>query len=128
MKNTNIYLEFIKYLKLEEKKRLIKNPQLKNLEKHHIIPFHSGGFKNGPVVLCTAKNYVLAHYYRYLANKQKRDLITITMRRNQKIGSFQRALLGVLAKKQIKRYFLTQTGKLNKVKKEVKKQVEKMPF
>jgi hypothetical protein len=120
MKNSNIYLEFIKYLKLEEKK-LIKNPQLKDLEKHHIIPFHSGGLKNGPVVLCTTKNHVLAHYYRYLAYKQKGDLVTITMRRNQKIGSSQRALLGVLANKKNKKGFFNSNWQAKQGKKGGKK-------
>lgn len=45
MKNIDIYVEFIKYLKVEEKK-LLKNPDFKNLEKHHIIPFHQGGKKD----------------------------------------------------------------------------------
>ena len=85
MKNIDIYVKFIKYLKVEEKK-LLKNPDFKNLEKHHIITFHQGDFKKGPVVLCTVKNHVLAHYYRYLAYRQKSDWIAFTMRSNQKIG------------------------------------------
>lgn len=120
MINNNIYLEFIRYLKLEEKK-LLKNPPLKDLEKHHIIPFHSGGLKNGPVVLCTAKNHVLAHYYRYLAYKQKGDQVCYLMRQNQKMGSLKRALLGVLANKQNQKGFFNSDWQAKQGKKGGKK-------
>lgn len=60
----NIYEQFIHFLKTEE--NFLKLNQLKNLEKHHIIPLHNGGLKKGSVVLCTPKKHTLAHYYRYL--------------------------------------------------------------
>jgi hypothetical protein len=82
---TNIYYQFIDYLKKEEKKL---NKNHKNLEKHHIVPLHDGGKKNGSIVLCTTKNHTLAHYYRYLAFRQKGDYIAFIMRWNQKIGLF----------------------------------------
>ena len=52
MTNENIYEQFIKYLKKEEKKLNLKE---KNLEKHDILPLHAGGKKESPVVLCTEK-------------------------------------------------------------------------
>lgn len=72
----NIYEQFIKHLKKEETKLHLKDS---NLEKHHIIPLHDNGLKNGPIVLCTSKNHILAHYYRYLAYKQKGDLVAFKM-------------------------------------------------
>ncbi len=53
MTNKNIYEQFIDYLKEEEKKLNLND---KNLEKHHILPLHTGGLKDGPVLLCTSKN------------------------------------------------------------------------
>ena len=70
--NLNIYEQFIKYLKVEEKTLNLKN---KNLEKHHVLPLHSGGLKHREIVMCTSKNHTLAHYYRYLVYKEKGDLI-----------------------------------------------------
>lgn len=114
MINYDIYQQFIEHLKNLEKQLLVdfskevkkSDFQLKNafnlqkscelnLEKHHIIPFHNGGLKNGPVVFCPPNNHVLAHYYRYLAYKQKGDFVAFTMRQKQKISSRNRALLGV---------------------------------
>ena len=60
----NIYTQYIGYLKTEEKR--IKNKNL-DLEKHHIIPLHDKGEKDGEIVLCTCQQHTLAHYYRFLA-------------------------------------------------------------
>lgn len=59
-----IYEQFIKYLKEKEKNLTLID---KNLEKHHILPLHAGGQKDGPIILCTQQNHTLAHYYRYLS-------------------------------------------------------------
>ena len=80
-----IYEQFIDYLIGLEKHGFTPNEQ-KNLEKHHILPYHDGGSKEGSVVLCTSKNHTLAHYYRYLAYGQKGDLVAFTMRWNQTFG------------------------------------------
>lgn len=71
-----IYKQFLDYLKNEEK-YLDKS---KDYEKHHILPLHDGGSKRGPVILCTAKNHTLAHYYRFLTYGQKGDYVAFTMR------------------------------------------------
>lgn len=101
-KYENIYDQFIKYLK-EEEKNLNKND--KNLEKHHILPLHDGGKKGGPKILCTSKNHTLAHYYRYLAFKQKGDYVAFTMRWNQTIGLKERCLLSIKKNKKLKNTF-----------------------
>lgn len=93
MKYKNIYDQFIEYLKKEEKK--LNYYKEDNLEKHHILPLHDGGKKNGPKVLCTSKNHTLAHYYRYLAFKQQGDFVAFKMRWNQTVGLKERCLLSV---------------------------------
>lgn len=93
----NIYDQFIDYLKKEERSL--------NLEKHHILPFYDKGRSNEPIVLCSAKNHTLAHYYRYLAYGQRGDFVVFTMRRNQKIEKIERALLAVEKNKQFKNGF-----------------------
>ena len=100
---TNIYEDFINYLYILEK--TLKTMSNLNIEKHHILPLHAGGTKNGPCVLCTSKNHTLAHYYRYLVFRQKGDFVAYTMRWNQKIGIKQRALLAVETNKQLKNIF-----------------------
>lgn len=102
MTNNNIYKQFIDYLKKEEKKLDLNE---KNLEKHHILPLHSGGSKDGPVILCTQKNHTLAHYYRYLIFKKDGDLVAYKMCLNQKIGVYERALLSVKTNKKLKNKF-----------------------
>ena len=97
-----IYEQFIEYLKQEEKKLNLQN---NNLEKHHIKPLHDGGLKSGEVVICTAKNHTLAHYYRYLTFKQVGDLVAFKMRWNQTIRTQERALLGVEQHKKSKKLF-----------------------
>ena len=98
----NIYKQFIQYLKKEEKKLDFSN---KNLEKHHILSLHAGGLKEGPVIICNAKNHTLAHYYRYLAFKETGDLVAFQMRWNQKIGVKERASLAVKKNKELKNIF-----------------------
>jgi hypothetical protein len=44
MINQNIYEQFIEYLQKEEKNLELNN---QTLEKHHILPLHSGGKKDG---------------------------------------------------------------------------------
>ena len=87
-----IYDQFIKYLKKEETKLDLN---LKGLEKHHILPLHDGGQKNGPVVLCSRQNHTLAHYYRYLTYGQIGDRICFQMRRGCQMSSTDMALLAV---------------------------------
>ncbi len=67
----DIYLSFIAYLKT--KKYLDNTP----LEKHRILPQHAGGtYKmDGNIVRCSFVDHRLAHYYRFLAYRQKGDLI-----------------------------------------------------
>ena len=81
------------------RKKVIKK-QFK-VKRFIITPYYTLSFRRvkGPVVWCTAKNHVLAHDHRYLAYKQKGDQVCYLMRQNSKIGSYQRALLGVLANK-----------------------------
>ena len=74
----NIYNQFIEYLEQEEKKFDLNT---KNLEKHHILPLHDGGSKNGRIVLCSRENHTLAHYYRFLAYGQLGDSVAYKMRR-----------------------------------------------
>ncbi len=102
MTNKNIYGQFVEYLKKEEQKLNLND---KNLEKHHILPLHVGGKKDGLIVLCTQKNHTLAHYYRYLSYKEKGDFIAFTMRWNQKIGTKERSLLAVEKNKKLKNLF-----------------------
>lgn len=98
----SIYEQFIEHLKHEETKLDLT---AKNLEKHHILPLHDGGQKNGPVVLCTSKNHTLAHYYRYLAFGQRGDFVSFTMRWNQRVGLKERTQLAVEKNKQLKNTF-----------------------
>jgi hypothetical protein len=53
------------------------------------------------VLLCTSKDHTLAHYYRYLAFKQKGDYVAFTMRWNQKIGIKERSILAVEKNKKL---------------------------
>jgi hypothetical protein len=98
----NIYEQFIEHLTKEEKKLNLND---KNLEKHHILPLHSGGQKDGPVVLCTQKNHTLAHYYRYLVYKERGDKVAYIMRWNQKLGIRERSLLAVEKNRKLKNLF-----------------------
>ena len=97
-----IYEQFIEHLKNEEKQRDLND---KNLEKHHILPLHDGGLKNGPTVLCSSQEHTLAHYYRYLAYRQRGDLVAFTMRWNQKKGVNERVQLAVEKNKQLQNTF-----------------------
>ncbi len=73
MIKNDIYLAFIAYLKT--KKYLDSTPVA--LQKHRILPQHAGGtYKmDGNIVLCSFVDHRLAHYYRFLAYRQKGDLI-----------------------------------------------------
>jgi hypothetical protein len=102
MTNQNIYQQFIEYLKKEEKQLNLKT---NNLEKHHIKPLHYGGLPDGEVVICSAKNHTLAHYYRYLTFKQVGDSVAFKMRWNQTIGIRERAKLAVEKNKKLKNLF-----------------------
>jgi hypothetical protein len=110
----NIYEQFINYLKEEEKKLNLKN---NNLEKHHILPLHAGGKKDGQIVLCTSKNHTLAHYYRYLVYKERGDKVAYIMRWNQKRGSTERSLLAVEKNKNNKNLFWNSEWQSNQGKK-----------
>ena len=74
-------------------------------EKHHILPLHDGGLKNGPTVLCSSQEHTLAHYYRYLAYRQRGDLVAYKMRWNQKLSLSERSQLAVEKNKQLKNTF-----------------------
>lgn len=87
-----IYDQFIEYLKKEETKLDLN---AKDLEKHHILPLHDGGQKNGSVVLCSRQNHTLAHYYRFLTYGQRGDKICFQMRQGRQISSADMALLAV---------------------------------
>lgn len=67
----DIYFAFIAYLKT---KKYVSSTKL---EKHRILPQHAGGTykKDGNVVRCSFDDHLLAHYYRFLAYRQKGDLI-----------------------------------------------------
>jgi hypothetical protein len=92
-KATDIYKQFIEYLKsIESPKNLDLNP---NLEKHHIVPKHAGGALSSEVVICCSSNHMLAHFYRFLAYGERGDWVCYCMRKNQKISTRDRALLGV---------------------------------
>lgn len=67
----DIYLAFIAYLKT---KKYLCNTKL---EKHRILPQHAGGTyeRDENVVRCSFDDHLLAHYYRFLAYRQKGDLI-----------------------------------------------------
>jgi hypothetical protein len=110
----NIYEQFINYLKEEEKKLSLKN---NHLEKHHILPLHTGGKKDGQIVLCTSKNHTLAHYYRYLVYKERGYKVAYIMRWNQKIGNKERALLAVEKNKKLKNLFWNSQWQSNQGKK-----------
>ena len=107
----NIYTQYIGYLKTEEKKTKDKNL---DLEKHHIIPLHDGGKKDGEIVLYPDSIHLplsllsfgsKGHYYRYLAYSQKGDMVAFSMRWNQKLGLNQRALLAIEQNKKRKNLF-----------------------
>lgn len=93
-KRVLIYDQFIEYLKNEERKGFQSQESL-DLEKHHILPLHAGGEKNGPVVLCSSRNHKLAHYYRYLTYRQLGDKVCFQMRRGCKMSSSEKALLAI---------------------------------
>ena len=100
----NIYEQFIEYLKHQEKNLKLKDKYLEknsNLEKHHILPLHAGGLKKGPVVICTSKNHIFAHYYRYLAYNELGDKVAYTMRNGSTMSTKERSLLGVQKMKKI---------------------------
>lgn len=95
----DIYEQFIAHL-LELEKHLLLEPD-SDIEKHHILPFHDGGLKLSSTVYCSSTNHTLAHYYRYLAYGQKKDLVAFIMRRNQKIGIKERVALSIQKNQQL---------------------------
>ena len=96
-----IYEQFVFYLKAKEKTLLLTA----SYEKHHILPLHYGGLNNGPTVLCSSKDHILAHYYRYLACGQRGDFVAYKMRWNQKLSLSERSQLAVEKNKQHKNTF-----------------------
>jgi len=95
----NIYQQYVIYLQFLEQNGF-SSEQKNFLEKHHILPLHGGGKKEGPIVLCTVHNHTLAHYYRYLAYGQLGDKVAYQMRWNQKLGFTHRGLLSAKINKQ----------------------------
>lgn len=87
-----IYKQFIEYLKKKEKNLNLRD---NNLEKHHILPLHAGGKKDGEIVVCTFKDHTLAHYYRYLVYNEIGDLVAFKMRSGINISTQERSLLDI---------------------------------
>lgn len=97
----NIYEQFIDYLKkveMEERRGDCKQ----EVEKHHILPKFAGGKDANNTVYCSSKNHILAHFYRFLVYGEKGDWVCYSMRKNQKIGARERALLAVKKQRQLK--------------------------
>jgi hypothetical protein len=87
----DIYDQFIDYLKKLALKGLDLNEGVK---KHHIFPKHAGGSdERNNIVLVSTKNHTLAHFYRFLAYKEKGDWVTYIMRKDRKTNSRERSLL-----------------------------------
>lgn len=97
-----IYKHYIKFLKKLEKTYGFK---MIGLEKHHILPLHDGGKKDGPVVLCTAKHHTLAHYYRYLSYGQIGDRVAYKMCWSQTMTARDRSALSVEKRQRLKIIF-----------------------
>ena len=65
---TTIYEQFITHLlHLEKKKNSKKDSTLE--------PYDASLVTKNTVLHCSSKNHTLAHYYRYLANKQLGDKV-----------------------------------------------------
>lgn len=90
----NIYEQYIIYLRKLESLGLDPN---QGIEKHHITPLHVD-IKSTDVVYCSTKNHTLAHFYRFLAFRERGDWVAYTMRKNQKTNAFERSLLAVKKK------------------------------
>jgi hypothetical protein len=56
---------------------------------------HDGGSKKGLVVLCTAQNHTLAHYYRFLTYAELGDKVYFQMRKHRQLSAFDRSRLGI---------------------------------
>nr|YP_636209.1 putative site-specific DNA endonuclease [Tupiella akineta]AAV80633.1 putative site-specific DNA endonuclease [Tupiella akineta] len=93
-----IYSQFSEYLQDLEKQRCFGFEE--EVEKHHIIPKHTG-YLNNVVVRCSPRNHTLAHFYRFLVYKEKGDWVAYSMRKNQKIGLQEKALLAVEKNKRL---------------------------
>jgi hypothetical protein len=79
MKSTNIYIQYINYLK--NKNRSYGN---KIFYKHRITPGHQNGtYDKKNVVLVTYKEHILTHFYRFLAYQQPGDRIAYLIMTNQ---------------------------------------------
>lgn len=124
---TNIYKQYITYLVQLEKKLYFSQKNL-ILEKHHILPLHDGGKKDGPIVRCSSKNHTLAHYYRYLAYDQFGDKVAYTMRQGCKISLKEMALLAVQKLQREKISFYNSEWQSVQGKKPKKKQKHKNKF
>lgn len=60
------------------------------LEKHHILPLHAGGnncFDN--LISISIKDHALAHFYRFLAYKDKNDKLAYLFRKNDNSEAFK---------------------------------------
>lgn len=59
--------------------------ELKNVlvQKHHILPIHAGGLKNGETVLCSRKDHALAHLIRYRVFGDVKDKMAFLFMRGQ---------------------------------------------
>ena len=98
------------------------------------MPFHAGGIKKGLTVKCTAKDHILAHYYRFITYGELGDKVCFQMRKNQTMSVSDRSALGIAKMRKIKICFFssqwqsTQGSKKRKVDKspKQKKQCQKM--
>lgn len=88
----NIYDAFCLHLKKKEA-GLIK-AKVRRLERHHILPIHAGGKKDGPCIWTLPKDHTLAHFYRWRVYKEQGDYVAFLMRSGHVLGPQQRGMLG----------------------------------
>ena len=127
--SNSIYNQYITYLQRWEftwqQNLRIKQRQG---EKHHILPFHAGGKKEGLTVFCTPREHALAHYYRFLVYRQKGDYIAYILMLNQKLAPRERGLLAAEKNKGLKNLFWdpkwqSEQGKKSKKRSKTKNQI-----
>ena len=79
----NLYEAYISYLRT----RVLEKNFTQQLELHHVKPLHSTKIKRGSLedkneekLTVTYKEHFLCHYYRYLALREKGDLMFLQLR------------------------------------------------
>lgn len=79
----DIYQQFVEAFK----KKIYIFPTC--LEKHHILPLHAGGSNNSEnILILSIEDHALAHFYRFLASKDKNDKLAYLFRKNDKKEAF----------------------------------------